>query len=786
MDSLLPRMIQFILILAISSLCRGQPQLVLNEEDAMKFIAKQRYVNSYQAKAEELQAAVDKLILEPLMYSEVLEPEIDDFQTMASTKTQELTTTDMDTITATKNSSNMPTTAAVTYVTVYSTTMSIVTNSTKKNVTEIPTTMTTKHSTKCRRDLGTFQIDLLKEEHYALMMIDSYGKLPPGLLQGDFTYWFGLYDECLNQSRKIDDEKDNFKAEYCIAGLYGGKTKLPSIGICVPDSCSNSDLMEILGPKKPNSRLFVSYVKCNKVPEYSAAAIICLIFLSFFGLMIISGTIYDVLKRWRENGQDGFERLAEDHTGENSINGAPASSKEMSSHSHQTVKITKTSVGLFGNILLCFSLLINGSKILQTKQGEQSLGALNGIRVISLWWVMLGHTYIFALTLFSNLTKILEVLSRFTFQAVGNATFSVDSFFFLSGLLVTYLTLKYLQKHNGKLNWLMFFVHRYLRLTPVYAMVIFIFTTLAPHFANGPLYQSVFDPNAAPGEESQVSYCQKYWWTNLLYINNLYPSNLIEECVDWSWYLANDMQFYIISPFVIYLLYHYFFVGVAFWSALLITCFGSLIGISIKLDIYTGLIPQTPDQKTLGTQEIYVRPWTRISTYLVGMAIGYILYKYKNRVRMPQYVVIMGWMAATGIALAVVYGLYGNFHGDPLNEAASVAYITLSRFSWAVALAWVAFACVTGYGGPVNSLLSWSFWIPLSRINYCAYLLHPIIMFVFYYSLPNMIYFTDLLLVYFFIGNIVLSYAAAFILSVSIEAPFMALEKLLLNRDKSV
>ncbi|XP_071955721.1 nose resistant to fluoxetine protein 6-like [Antedon mediterranea] len=771
------RMLLVILMLAVG--CQGQQHIIKNEADTMKFIAKQRYVNSYQAKAEELQAAVDELILTPLMYSEVLEPEIDAVKMTALTKTPEPTST----------TTNLPTTE-VANVTEYSTFVTIVTNYTTMNVTEIPTTMTPKHLSKCQKDLGTFQLDLLKEEHYALMMIDSYGKLPPGLLQGDIQFWFGLYDECLNQSRKIDDGQDNFKAEYCIAGLYSGKTKLPSIGICVPDSCSNSDLMEILGPKKPKSLLFVSYVICNKVPEYSTAAIICLIFLSFFGLMIISGTIYDIWKRQQESRHDGFERLAEDHTDEHSVNVTPTTNGTKpntdTSHEHESVKITARSVGLFGNILLCFSLLINGSKILKTKQGEQSLGALNGIRVISLCWVMLGHTYAFTLTLFRNSTQIINVLSRFTFQAVGNATFSVDSFFFLSGLLVTYLTLKYLQKHDGKLNWLMFYVHRYLRLTPVYMMVIFIYTTLTPHFANGPLYQYVFDPNPPPGVESQATYCQKYWWTNLLYINNLYPSSIAEECLGWGWYLANDMQFYIISPFVIYLLYHYFFVGVALWSALLIACFGSLIGMSIKYDVTTSAFAQQTDQQALGGGKIYVQPWTRISTYLVGMAVGYILYKYKDRVRMPRYVAIMGWMAATGIALAVVYGLYGNFHGNPLNEAATVIYTTLSRFSWAVALGWVAFACVTGYGGPVNSLLSWSFWIPLSRINYCAYLLHPIIMYVFYYSLPNMIYFTDLLLVYFFIGNIVLSYAAAFILSVSIEAPFMALEKLLLNRDKSV
>ncbi|XP_071956995.1 nose resistant to fluoxetine protein 6-like [Antedon mediterranea] len=776
-------MLLLVMILAVS--CQAQPQVVNNEVEAMKLIAKQRYVNSYQAKAEELQAAVDELIMKPL-----LSPSADLVSVQPTTASpSESTTSDMDTATSKWNQTDVPTTADGN-VTNHSSFVTIVTNYTTINVTELPiNTMTTKPSlSQCQIDLKTFQSDLLLGENYALMMVDSYGKLPPGILQGNIQYWLGLYDECLNQTREIGDGRINYRGKYCVAGLNARKTKLPSIGICVPDSCSDSDLMEILGPKTPDSLLSVSYVLCNEVPEYSAAAIICLIFLSFFGLLIVIGTVYDIWMRHKVSRQDGFEKLTEDDANVNSINNTPTT-EGIALHtgaSHTRRADRQTGRSIFGKVLLCFSLLINGDKILKTKQGEQSLGALNGIRVISLWWVMLGHTYAFAMTLFSNPTVTLDIISRFTFQAVGNATFSVDSFFFLSGLLVTYLTLKYLQKHDGKLNWVMFYVHRYLRLTPVYMMVIFIFTTLTIHFANGPLYQAFFSPNPVFGIASAVTPCQKYWWTNLLYINNLYPSGINEECIGWSWYLANDMQFYIISPFVIYLLYHYFFVGVAFWSGLLITCFGSLIGISMKYSIYAGLLPQTPDQRTLGADVIYIRPYTRISTYLVGMALGYILYKYKDRVRMPRFVAIMGWLAATGIALAVVYGLYGTYHGNPINKAGSVVYITLCRFSWSVALGWVAFACVTGYGGPVNTLLSWSFWIPLSRINYCAYLLHPIIMFVFYYSLPNLIYFTDLLLVYFFLGNIVLSYSAAFLLSVSIEAPFMALEKLLLNREKSV
>lgn len=74
----------------------------------------------------------------------------------------------------------------------------------------------------------------------------------------------------------------------------------------------------------------------------------------------------------------------------------------------------------------------------------------------------------------------------FLYQIIGNATFSVDSFFFISGLLVTLL---FFRKHKSdqsseakdsnqlliKSNFwksILLIVYRYLRLTPAYLFVI--------------------------------------------------------------------------------------------------------------------------------------------------------------------------------------------------------------------------------------------------------------------------------------------------------------------------
>lgn len=48
-------------------------------------------------------------------------------------------------------------------------------------------------------------------------------------------------------------------------------------------------------------------------------------------------------------------------------------------------------------------------------------------------------------------------------QGLFNGTVSVDTFFLLGGLLVSYLMLKELDRSKGKFNFGLFYLHRYLR-----------------------------------------------------------------------------------------------------------------------------------------------------------------------------------------------------------------------------------------------------------------------------------------------------------------------------------
>lgn len=115
----------------------------------------------------------------------------------------------------------------------------------------------------------------------------------------------------------------------------------------------------------------------------------------------------------------------------------------------------------------------------------------------------------------------------------------------MSGFLTAVLFIRQIKKNEskGKAIWnvrffVMYYVHRYLRLTPTFMLVVMVSMNLTAYFGRGPFFPSTH------GFESVG--CSNSWWTDLLYVNNFVKPG--EMCVSVSWYLANDMQFHWIAP----------------------------------------------------------------------------------------------------------------------------------------------------------------------------------------------------------------------------------------------
>ena len=103
-----------------------------------------------------------------------------------------------------------------------------------------------------------------------------------------------------------------------------------------------------------------------------------------------------------------------------------------------------------------------------------------------------------------------DLYASFPAQGLLNATLSVDTFFFISGLLTVYTCC---QRMGGcrRFPWLTLTLARYIRLTPAYAAAIGL-AIVFPLLSSGPLWRETVDPVSRP--------CYESWWANLLYVNN--------------------------------------------------------------------------------------------------------------------------------------------------------------------------------------------------------------------------------------------------------------------------
>ncbi len=71
----------------------------------------------------------------------------------------------------------------------------------------------------------------------------------------------------------------------------------------------------------------------------------------------------------------------------------------------------------------------------------------------------------------------------------------------------------------------------------------------------------------------------------------------------------------------------------------------------------------------------------------------------------------------------MLFGEYGTISGfESMNKPSRILYIAFSKILWSLSLSFIIYSCVTSYGGFVNDFLSYSLWIPLSKLSFCTYL----------------------------------------------------------------
>ncbi|KAL5021783.1 hypothetical protein ScPMuIL_000938 [Solemya velum] len=626
----------------------------------------------------------------------------------------------------------------------------------------------------CSNQSAFFTAALFGRKPWAMQMVDSSGKQPSGVFKGK-RKWLGAYDECKDIIAPINYEAESqpyFTGKYCTATIrikeLGPTLPTMELGVCVPSGCSSNDTRILYNRGIP----FITIGKAEKVEceekkdDFDIKAIAAMSVMGVIAVFLVAGTTHDII----------YPKSKSDYLCESQISVGDDPRLEDSIARLATARNVPPSTA--GKCLLAFSMLTNSRKILSMKQAPGSLTVLNGIRCLSISWVVLGHTYNFGLGAVENMADLGLAKKDWEFQVVVNALVSVDTFFLLSGLLVSYLALKELEK-KGSINFAMFYFHRFWRLTPPYMLLMLLYVPLFKYWGDGPMW-------AKDGYE--YNSCEDTWWTNLLYVNNFVRAyGLDKMCMAWSWYLANDMQFYWVSPLLFLPLYYSKVLG-------RLSCLAFLLGTTITPAVLAKInhLPPTvmggggDDSSDANTYfiEYYIKPYCRMGPYIVGIILGYVLFKNKCNAKMNKLTVLIGWCSAIFTCLAVLYGLYDAMNDNPVSDNVSALYNALHRTAWAAGIGWVIFACVTGYGGTLNTFLSWKGWLPLTRLTYCVYLVHPIVIIWASNTRKTLIHYDVVNISYLFIGHMAISCALAFILSLAFEAPMMGMERAIFRRGR--
>ena len=433
------------------------------------------------------------------------------------------------------------------------------------------------------------------------------------------------------------------------------------------------------------------------------------------------------------------------------------------------------------------------SDLTSQKQSPNALKTLNGIRVLSLFWVIVGHVLLYHIfTAPANFFEIADHLIQENPNLIwlSNATPSVDSFFVIGGLLTGYLMKRTFDK-VGKFDFIMFFMailNRTLRLMPtimvaVLSMIVFFQHTGAqdeqnmafmdwPHFSDGYFW-------------NQAQNCVENWYLNLFNVMWLDAS---KQCLGQLWYVSCDYWFFIISL----LLLMGFFKSeksrkISYWLT------GAMCTGSLAFDLWVAVVKNQQFNVTFiktqpnGTDqypgnewvENYFRPWSRCTPYFLGVIAGYWLVEARHNVSKVNWLYHVKVISLSLLLIGVIYFPLPNYY-EPLfwPRWVGYAYTGLNRAFWGLFLAALIYYLEIYRTGWIYQILSNDYWLLLSKLNFSAYLYHMHVNTIVHeYVIHRMYFLTPLEAIMIGIAITVLSYGVAAFTYVIAEYPLSVLAK---------
>ncbi|KAI2797470.1 hypothetical protein BLOT_013027 [Blomia tropicalis] len=666
-------------------------------------------------------------------------------------------------------------------------------------------------------------------ETWIAQMIDANSLLEPGTGDGNIQF-LGSYDECI-QIRVPQSVRSQLPSlnnplydsiQYCTLAFNMSiilnqqeiekypKSIIPLLsataGICIPSACtSESDIPIILSRYSEITNNYVRLDNCVTGDQlaFSKRAgtghIIIIVIIVVIIAFCFIGTVIE-FTIWQTKYTNWYNRLFLCFSWKRNF-------EILARTTSNNVKLKKLAPTVIPEAINDVKPSSSTSAINVSQEalqsGEVNYGAtkpklvrpqitcFDGIRFISFSFILTYHTFTAAQQPSSNLLDVIKAETGFINQLVTNAALWVDTFFLLSGFLVAHSVL-YQRRNSDYKVWHQIWshpkrlLHRYLRLTPSIAGVLML-SILIEVFGSGPLWNEYV--------VLSKSTCHKNWWLLFLYVNNIFrlnqPMSYPSECLAYLWYVAVDMQFYVISPLLIMFLTSQKSRTRLFGVAinLIVTILSWIItGILMNRDGLTPTVLVTIyDLDYINL--IYKQPHCRIGPYCVGILLAYILYRRtieKNEqneesadlnAKPNQWFGLLLLSISITIILTITLLTYPWLLGDKTyHDFGGLLYGMVHRTFWAIGWAIFIYVCVIGYAEPLNRFLSTGIFQILSKLTYQSYLVHSILISAITHMVRQKFYYSELNLVLEIFQYLLLTIAVSIGTFVTFERPFINLE----------
>lgn len=602
-------------------------------------------------------------------------------------------------------------------------------------------------------------------EPWALRILDATGKYPTGLIEGTVVD-LGSYDECVATVLRDKYGVTKTRGQYCVLELrvpsddlmtehfvpaaaithkraekftsYWTDPKTPGLrlGICLVDQCNERDIQSLVRTILPET--FNATVYDCVTGEYpsmssSQAAIICIL-ACVAALVLLSTSFHFYLWFRKRSPQEG-----------------------------QLVRA-----------MTSFSLLKNTEYVIRLEDdGPEKLNYsfMNGVRFLSVTWVVLGHVNAGMTEVLSGRLNMLFFFDNWTCTILSAGFLSVDAFMFISGFLLAHSV--YNQKRHPIFIAVIGIVRRYIRvMVPVVFLIICM--QLLPLVVQGPTTGQYY--------RNFQDMIDRHWADFLLQIYN-FKHEVHSIALIHVWYVSVDFQLFLVS-LVVLLAFRWskFWCGTAFLVLSLLSCVVSAMQVH-KTEMPPFMIAITENFRT--AQDImnkyYVLPYYHALCFFSGCT-AWLAKDYFSGRTLPKVATACCWFASLGCGVTCVFIRFSWYHErEPTTELGKLSTAFFDRILWSICLSWITLTCSTKRGGIMESFLSWKGFAPLGKLSFAVYLVHMP-----FYDLMNHVarertYYSHFSLVTQFFGVLMWSYFLGYLLFVACEAPLGNLDRLVFS-----